>query len=381
MKFKAKTKSLIDILSISNTIVETSAVIPIIRNIVLSLTGNKLRFTSSDMMNTLVSEIEVTGESDGTSCIDGKLLLNILKNLSEESVMIDSKEVEVETLVGNVKQKSIQLSIVLTTTSGKYDIPGLNPKDFPKVPIVENSTKLEISGEAFRDAIAKVSFAVVAEMGDILNNIYLDIQEGSLTVAGVNNAVFSEVEHKIVSEKAKTLLVNKKSLLLSKTLFSKGDVEINYNANFVVFSNENIQLFARLADGIFPNYKAVFPKSSQNILLINNTQLGQAIKRLLVMANGALNLFALDFQESQLVISTSDKDFGKSAIEQLPIQYSGEPLRIGINGKYLLEVLNTMSSENVNLSVISPNKPIVIWPDDESSQRALIGPMSLVGMD
>ena len=67
-------------------------------------------------------------------------------------------------------------------------------------------------------------------------------------------------------------------------------------------------------------------------------------------------------------VSGEDIDFSNKATEQLKCEYDGNDIEIGFNGKFLIEILNTLESEKINMHFSSPSKAAIIKPDEETSE-------------
>ena len=58
-------------------------------------------------------------------------------------------------------------------------------------------------------------------------------------------------------------------------------------------------------------------------------------------------------------------DFSNEATEQLNCTYEGEPLTIGFNAKFLIEMLNVLESEEIKMELSTPTRAGILLPSEE----------------
>jgi DNA polymerase-3 subunit beta len=124
-----------------------------------------------------------------------------------------------------------------------------------------------------------------------------------------------------------------------------------------------------LIDGKYPNYEAVIPKENPNVLTIDRLEFYNSIRRVAIFASKSTHQIRLKIAGSELNISSEDLDFSNEAFERLSCQYTGEDLEIGFNSRYLLEMINNLTSEQINLEMSAPNRAGIIIPQDGVSEN------------
>ena len=173
----------------------------------------------------------------------------------------------------------------------------------------------------------------------------------------------------ISAENTVSFILPKKPLnLLKNTLESSEEVNIQYNETNAHFHFGNIKLICRLIDGKYPNYEAVIPKENPNILTIDRVSFYNSVRRVAIFANKTTHQIRLKVAGTELSISSEDLDFSNEANERLSCQYQGEDLEIGFNSKFLMEMLNNLSSEQINLEMSAPNRAGILIPQDEQEE-------------
>ena len=147
------------------------------------------------------------------------------------------------------------------------------------------------------------------------------------------------------------------------------EVSIEYNETNAFFVFDDIELICRLIDGKYPNYEAVIPKENPNVLTIDRLEFYNSIRRVAIFASKSTHQIRLKIAGSELHISSEDLDFSNEAFERLSCNYTGEDIEIGFNSRYLLEMINNLSSEQINLEMSAPNRAGLIIPQDGISKN------------
>ena len=158
----------------------------------------------------------------------------------------------------------------------------------------------------------------------------------------------------------------KKPLNILKGILAASDAEVSieYNDSNATFSFENYVLTCRLIDGKYPNYEAVIPKENPNKLLINRVQFLNSVRRVAIFANKTTHQIRLKIAGTELNISAEDIDYSNKADERLTCDYQGDDMQIGFNSRFLIEMLNNLSSDEIQLEMSMPNRAGILTPVD-----------------
>jgi len=161
-------------------------------------------------------------------------------------------------------------------------------------------------------------------------------------------------------------IMPKKPLNLLKGILSGNDTEVTmeYNESNARFTFDNIDLICRLIDGKYPNYEAVIPKENPNQLTIARNQFLNSVKRVSIFSNKTTHQIRLKIAGAELNISAEDIDYSNKAEERLTCDYQGDDLQIGFNSRFLTEMLNNLTSDDVSLEMSLPNRAGILTPID-----------------
>ena len=358
MNFIISSSTLLKNLQNISGVLNSSNSLPILDNFLFELIGGKLTISASDLENTMKTSVEPDeSKEDGKIAIPAKLLLDTLKNFSDQPLafQIDGSNFGIE----------------ISSDYGKYKLVGQNANDFPKSPELENSTALNIAGEIIATAIDKTLFATGNdELRPVMSGVFCQFSSDKLTFVATD-------AHKLVkygridasAPSATDFILPKKPLnLLKQNLKGDEEVKLTYNETTVRFAFGTIELTCRLIDGKYPNYEAVIPNENPNVLTVDRMSFLNSIKRVSIFSNKTTNQVKLKVAGSELSISAEDLDFSNEAKERLTCNFSGDDMEIGFNSKFLLEMLNHISTQEVILEMSEPNKAGILLPSSNENE-------------
>jgi len=139
-------------------------------------------------------------------------------------------------------------------------------------------------------------------------------------------------------------------------------------------------VFSRLIEGPYPNYEQVIPRENDKAATVDKAAMAAALRRMSVVASDQTHRIRLAFAGGAVKFSVQTPDLGE-AQDELPVTYEGEPLEIGFNAMYLLEILKYMPTDEVRLTFKAPERASTVEPvgwDDPASYMALVMPLRLV---
>ncbi len=371
MKFIISSQSLLKQLQCIAGVLNSSNTLPILDNILFEIKEQVLTISCSDLESTITSKINIDAKSEGSIAIPAKILIDILKTFPDHPLTFS--------IDGN-------MSIEIASDYGKYKLSGFNGEEFPKSPIIESPSTVNISGFILQRAIEKTIFASGNDdLRPVMSGVFIQLSKNDVTfVATDAHKLVRYRKSKVSSSSESSFIVPKKPMNLLKGLLSnfEDDVIINYNESNATFRFGDTILTCRLIDGKYPNYEAVIPNENPNILTIDRNIFLQSIKRVSIFANKTTHQVRLKINGSELNISAEDIDFSNEATERLTCSYKGDSIEIGFNSRFLIEMLNNMDTENVIFELSAPNRAGLLSPEQnekEESVLMLVMPVMLNG--
>lgn len=370
MRFIVSTSILLKHLQTVNGASSSSTVLPILENFLFEIKDGNLTISATDLQTSMTTALKVDTNEEGKVAVPSKILLDTLKTLPDQPISfhIDDSTFSVE----------------ITAGDGKYKLSGENGEDFPKIPVVENASSVNLPASVLSEAITKTIFAVSNdELRPAMTGVLCELSPQHITFVATD-------AHKLVryrrtdskAEKASSFILPKKALTLLKAALPNTDVNVavDYNSTSAFFKFENINLICRLIDERYPDYEAVIPKNNPNKLIVDRTLFLNTLRRVVIFANKTTHQVRLKITGSELNISSEDLDFANEAHERLSCQYEGEDLEIGFNARFLIEMLGNLSGEEITMELSTPNRAGLLIPqtnDENENVLMLVMPVML----
>ena len=351
--FSKQIQSLSGVLTNNNTV-------PIINCFLFHLDEGMLTIRATDLETTLVSKIEVeTGNIEGLTdiAVPSKLLLDIVKSLDDVP------------LTFSVDDATYAISIA--SGEGKYRLAGKNPETFPTMPEPRDTSNITLTSSLLVNAIGKTAFAASTdELRQQMSGILCEINAENITfVATDAHKLVRYRRNDVKSDTPVSFILPRKPVTMMRNILASHkeemDVTLEYNNTNAFFTFDNFYIICRLVEGRYPNYDAAIPKENTNKLTVDRNSFLNTLRRVSLFANQASHQIRLSIRELELIVSAEDLEFSNDASEKLPCQYEGDPMEIGFNAKFLIEMVSNIDTEQIVIEMSHPSRAGIIFPVSE----------------
>jgi len=362
MKFIVSSSALLKQISAINGVITTNPVVPILENFLFEIQDGLLTITASDLQTSMITEIDVESSENGNIAVPARILLDTLKNLPEQPVTLTIDE---ETY-----------SIEISSDNGRYKLAGENATDFPKVQEVDNPDTVDISADVLATAINHTIYATSNdELRPAMGGVYVNFDETNTTfVATDGNRLIRYRRVDVASDSGTGIIIPRKALMLLKNCLPTENVNVavEFNMSNAYFKFNHIKMICRLVDERFPDYENVIPAQNDIKMTINRQEFMSSLRRISIYANKTTHQVRLKISGSELQIFAEDLDFSNEANEILACEHQGEDIEIGFNAKFLVEMLNNLSSKEVSIDMSAPNKAGLLFPSDMDENEDIL---------
>ena len=237
--------------------------------------------------------------------------------------------------------------ILLKTGKGKYKMPCYPADEFPAAPSI-SGTPMQVSSDVFASAKQYCSNMVGKDdLRPVMSGIYFG--ENEIVATDATRLAKISQDHPLSG-----IIIPVKPIRLTQD-FIRSNFAVTQADNHIKIEAFNATIYARLISGNYPKYQAVFP-SHHAEFQADAAELSTAIRRLLPYANNATNLIIFDFEKQCL--TAFDIDLNKEASEGFTLP-SG-PKQIGVNGRFLADILRTIETPSITIAHGEPNRPLII---------------------
>ncbi|SEC90244.1 DNA polymerase-3 subunit beta [Tenacibaculum sp. MAR_2009_124] len=361
MKFIVSSSQLLKQLQVLGGVINSNNTLPILDNFLFELSENKLKISSSDLETTMSSLVEVESTDTGAIAINAKLLLDTLKTFPDQPLTFKTEG---------------ESTIEIISEQGKYDMAYFNGDEFPKAVELPSPSNTEIPSHILATAINKTIFATGNDdLRPVMSGVFFQFNSKELTfVATDAHKLVKYTRTDVTADKSAEFIMPKKPLNLLKGILggSEENVIIEYNDTNAKFTFDNVVLICRLIDGKYPNYEAVIPKENPNKLTVDRATFLNSVRRVSIFSSKTTHQIRLKMAGTELNISAEDLDYANKADERLMCDYQGDDMQIGFNSRFLSEMLNNLSSNDVLIEMSLPNRAGILTPIDGTEDGELI---------
>ena len=353
-------------------IVEKKSTMPILASVLLEATEDqKLRVTAFDLEIGVQTTHPAEVRKAGAVALKHKELYDIVRALPERNVVL---------------KREANNRVKITSGAAEFNIVGQPAEDFPPFPRAEKAQMVTVDPTAFSEMIEKTQFAISAdETRHNLNGVYFEAAEGNVRMVATDGHRLSLAQRPLDGFNLKRgVIVPRKGLLeLRRLLEEEGsaDCRLGFTETSGVFSRGDVTMVMRLIDGTFPDYQQVIPKEADRTVTVDRPRFLDTLKRMsLLSSDRSTNAVRLELSEGSLRITSQNPDLG-DAREEIPVSYKGQPMQIGFNARYLMDVLAVLDAAEMNVELCDELSPGVLKPAGDpglgARYTAVIMPMRI----
>jgi DNA polymerase III subunit beta len=274
---------------------------------------------------------------------------------------------------------------VLAMRAGRsrFTLQTLPESDFPDLAPGEMTHSFKLSAGDLKRLIDKTQFAIsTEETRYYLNGIYLHAagsgKAQTLRAVATDGHRLAQMELPLPSGAAGMpgIIVPRKTVGEVQRLIEDAEAEIavELSQGKIRFTIGDVVLTSKLIDGTFPDYGRVIPLGNDKQLVVDKKDFEAAVDRVSTVSSERGRAVKLSLNGGRLVLSVTNPDSG-SATEELEVEYESDPLDIGFNSRYLLDIASQMEGEVAVLKLADPGSPTLIQDKDAKGALYVLMPM------
>jgi DNA polymerase-3 subunit beta len=369
MRFTISREKLQEGLAAVTASIPTKTTLPVLANILVEATDKGIRLSGTDLDIAVTTEVAADVEATGAITIPAKKLSEIARELPPAPVRIAAAG---------------EQRITLDCGRAHFKILGLPRDEFPSFPSVRFNESWRIRSGDLQKLIGHTAFAVSTEESrPILNGVLWELRPDSMRMVATNGHRLAKMEMQIKATGAPSsdLIVPPKALEQIRRLFPEDEeLEIARGENHLGFRSPFTAVYTRLIEGPYPNYDQVIPRDNNRVAIADRAALTSALRRMSVIASDQTHRIRMSFNAGMLKFSVQTPDLGE-AQDELAVRYTGDPLDIGFNANYVLEILRYIPTDEVRLTFKAPERAATLEPEgwsDSASYLCLVMPLRLL---
>jgi DNA polymerase III subunit beta len=340
MEVTLRREDLVRGLHIVQGVVERRNTLPILANVLLEPAEGGIAVTATDMEIGLRGFMPAQVKKKGVVTLNARKLYEIAREVTGEEVVLKSSQAGwVEVLAGR----------------SKFKIVSLDAKDFPQLPLgpdAPGGVSLRIAPGTLREMIDRTLFAVSSDETRFnLSGVFVcSADDGSLRMVATDGHRLAVIDRRVPDVTLERgVIMPRKGLLEARKLLEEADdseLTVTIAPKEVRLALRSVSFFMRLVEGEFPDYRQVIPGAARVQARANRDDLLAALRRISLLASERSRGVKLQLEKGRLALSASNPDQGEAS-EDVEISYGGEPLTIGFNARYLIDVLQVHSEGDV----------------------------------
>lgn len=366
MQLTISREALLRPLQLVSGVVERRQTLPVLSNVLLVLKGSELSLTGTDLEVELLGRVTVDEVgSEGAITVPARKLLDICKSLAEDA-MIDLTLQDSKLLL-----KSGRSRFTLTT---------LPASEFPQVEEEPDTFSLQLPQAKLKELLEATSFAMAQQdVRYYLNGMLFEVDASYLRVVATDGhrlAMETMAMDNAISESQQLILPRKGVMELARLLDEQGDIHLTFGQNHIRAKVPEYTFTSKLVDGKFPDYNRVLPKGGDRVVVGECQLLRQAFSRVSILSNEKYRGVRVMLEPGELRVVANNPE-QEEAEEIVTVDYDGDSLEVGFNVSYLIDVLSTLNSDKVKMTLSDPNSSALLEADQGSDAVYVVMPMRL----
>ncbi|MDQ0503797.1 DNA polymerase III subunit beta [Xanthobacter agilis] len=372
MKVTVERTELLKSLSHVHRVVERRNTIPILANVLMRAGKSGLELKATDLDLEVVETVPAEVGQPGATTVPAHVLYDIVRKLPEGAQVQLEAGGERGTLTVRAGRARFQLQ-----TLPEADFPDLAAGDFPHT--------FKVKGVEFRRLVDKTQFAIsTEETRYYLNGIYLHVTDAAATGKPMLRAVATD-GHRLAQAELDApegaaglpgVIVPRKTVAEIQKLLEDKEAEatVSVSTTKIRVQVGAITLTSKLIDGTFPDYGRVIPQGNDKILNVDKDEFAAAVDRVSTVSSERGRAVKLALGDGKLTLSVTNPDSG-SATEELEVDYAAEPLEIGFNSRYLLDITAQLEGDTAELKLADPGSPTLVRDSTKTDALYVLMPM------
>ncbi len=370
MKVTIERAALLKSLGHVHRVVERRNTIPILANVLIRAEDARLSIRATDHDLEVTETVAAEIGPGGATTVPAHMFYDIVRKLPEGSqVVLDTA--------------ADRGSLGVRAGRSRFSLQTLPETDFPDLSAGGMTHRFTIPAKDLKRLIDKTQFAIsTEETRYYLNGIYLHaaVADGRPVLRAVatdgHRLAQVDLDAPAGTDGMPGVIVPRKTVGEVQRLIEDPtvDVPVELSPTKIRFTIGDVVLTSNLIDGTFPDYARVIPVANDKQLTVDKPDFEAAVDRVSTVSSERGRAVKLSLSPGKLVLSVTNPDSG-SATEEIEAEYDGEPIDIGFNSRYLLDIATQIDGDVAVLRLSDPGSPTLIRDRDMQSALYVLMPM------
>ena len=367
MNIKINRSILLPALNLVSSVVEKRQTLPILANLYFNHDDGKIHLVGTDL-EVEISEKITGAEGENTSfTLSSRKILDIVRMLPEDA---------------DISFKRDGDNVVVSSGRSRYTLKTLEADDFPRIEADNWEERFKINQLVLKSLLDKTSFAMaVQDVRYYLNGVLFELEKDTLRAIATDGHRLAQTDVDITLDikESRQLIVPRKAVSeINRFLDGDNEVEltIEISKNHLKLTKGETILITKLIDGKFPEFKGVLETDLNIKIISNRTQFIETMNRAAVLTTDRFKGVKIALEPGVMRITASNPE-QEEAVEELEVDYSGDPIETGYNISYLIEAARVVNNENIELNLQGNDGICIIKQPEDSRSTWLVMPMRI----
>ncbi|WP_086981856.1 DNA polymerase III subunit beta [Vibrio aphrogenes] len=340
--------------------------LPILGNLLIKVDNGELSITATDLEVELVCRLELDGHFEpGSTTVPSRKFLDICRGLPDSAAIDVTLDEE---------------RLLIKSGRSRFSLATLPAADFPNIEDWQSEAEVTVTQGELRQLVEKTQFSMAnQDVRYYLNGMLFEIEGTCLRSVATDGHRMAVAETALVGEyPQQQVIVPRKGVLELIKLLDRPDEQVTLQiGQSNIRANVNQFTFtSKLVDGRFPDYRRVMPQHTTKTLEADCESLRQSFSRAAILSNEKFRGVRVNLAGSEMRITANNPE-QEEAEENLDVNYQGEPLEIGFNVSYVLDILNTLKCNTVRMSMSDANASALVENTEDTSSMYVVMPIRL----
>jgi len=347
-------------------VVERRQTLPVLSNLLVSVSGDEVSFTGTDLEVEMVARTAAENAQDGEVTIPARKLFDICRALP------DGAKVKIE-------QSGERVSV--SAGRSRFTLSTLPASEFPVIDSIDLVERFSLPEATLKDLIGRTAFAMAhQDVRYYLNGLLLDVREEVLRCVATDGHRLALAETRLESgvTARRQIIIPRKGVLELQGLFEAGEgqVELEVGRNHLRLRRAGVTFTSKLIDGRFPDYEAVIPIGADKDVRVGRDEFRSALQRAAILSNEKYRGVKLEVNPNRLRIVAHNPE-QEEAVEELEVNTTVEDLSVGFNVNYLMDALAALNGEEIVISLRDAQSSCLLRKVDSDETRHVVMPLRL----